>query len=604
MGYSARVVLDSISPNGHRLTTLEVTFPRFILAEMNTHRVFCLAGDAKLEFELPAGAKNGTQRKVHYMTISEFVDKWVDGSASRSSKPRKCFDRSHIDPTAEYSGRAAAALTNQAVTNINAACRSGAISAYKWIDKRQWIIRGSALLAWLDRPSTNRQPIAGRLGEMRIRQVDEATGEVRLATVANAYRSGEKHVFEVEAEGGYRIAGSKDHRVLTSEGWKTIGELTPDDSLVVQRRGKPKEDRLGDRFKTVGGRWRSVWQREQLAIELSMDPICRACLENPLTEIHHIIPVHERPDLAYDTDNIKAICGDCHTKYHRKQGWQTGVPLYAGTARVKSVTLRGIEPTYDLSISGPFPNFFANKVVVHNSRNSASSRAVPIKKMIERVKTDPVFPIEWGSNKAGMQAGEPLAELDAFNAESLWKRAKDNAIDSAEVLAETGVHKQIVNRLLEPFLWHTALITSTEWKNFFEQRCSPMAQPEMRYTAELMRSAFESSMPQKIQYERWHLPLVASMTHDGMDIVTAIKISVARCARVSYLNHDGKCDPAKDLELYEKLVGGKHLSPFEHVARPSDGSTELGEDYGYDEANFTGWRQARWNLEQGLEITA
>ena len=220
------------------------------------------------------------------------------------------------------------------------------------------------------------------------------------------------------------------------------------------------------------------------------------------------------------------------------------------------------------------------------SRNSASSRAIPLKKMIERITDGPAEPLVWAAEQKGMQGGDEVEMHVQADASQDWDAAAESAILSAQRLGSMGIHKSIANRLLEPFMWHTAVVTATAWENFFDQRCSPMAQPEIREVAELMRQAREESTPvRKQEGEDWHLPYVAddaeacewAASHSadgeaGLGEYYAIlaKISAARCARVSYLTQDGRRDPQEDLNLYKRLVTARpaHWSPLEHVATP------------------------------------
>ncbi|GAB3260740.1 FAD-dependent thymidylate synthase [Kineosporia babensis] len=221
------------------------------------------------------------------------------------------------------------------------------------------------------------------------------------------------------------------------------------------------------------------------------------------------------------------------------------------------------------------------------SRNSASSRAIPVAKQLETVRNDPAMPLEWGANQPGMQAG---SALESSELERVWLRARDSALVAAEELMKAGLHKQLSNRLLEPFMWQTVIVTSTEWDNFFEQRCSPLAQPEIRACAEAMRTALLDSTPAELTAGQWHTPYISA--EDSLDEADVLKVSAARCARVSYLTHDGVRDPAKDLELYARLVSASpmHASPLEHVARPSASpEPQLG--------NLRGWRQLRHDVE-------
>lgn len=221
------------------------------------------------------------------------------------------------------------------------------------------------------------------------------------------------------------------------------------------------------------------------------------------------------------------------------------------------------------------------------SRNSASSRAIPVKKQLARVVDDPALPVEFGANQRGMQAGEPLTGEDHDAALTAWLEARDHAVAAVEQLQELGVHKQVTNRILEPFMWHTVIVTATEWDGFWEQRCSPLAQPEIRVAAEAMQAAYDDSTPSEVGLGQWHTPYLRDEDGD-LDDETARQVSAARCARVSYLTHDGRRDIDKDLELYERLVTARppHWSPLEHVATPAtEGERTLG--------NLRAWRQLR-----------
>lgn len=227
------------------------------------------------------------------------------------------------------------------------------------------------------------------------------------------------------------------------------------------------------------------------------------------------------------------------------------------------------------------------------SRNAASSRALSVKKKIEEVRTNPATPVEWGRNQPGMVAEEVLSEADAEECHNVWLEAASAAADYAQYLASKNVHKQIVNRVLEPFLWHTSVVSSVDWSNMFTQRIHSDAQPEFRELAILMKNALDSSQPRKLTINEWHLPY---LTEDEKILTLEIqrKISVARIARTSYLNQ-GEINVDKDTALYDRLVSAKppHLSPFEMVARPLWIDEE-------PKGNFPGWRQLRHGIEEGI----
>lgn len=207
------------------------------------------------------------------------------------------------------------------------------------------------------------------------------------------------------------------------------------------------------------------------------------------------------------------------------------------------------------------------------SRNASSSRAIPIDRMIQDVLDDPAMPVAWGSNQPGMQAG---AEIDRKEeAIIMWLDARDFMVDAAREAQRLGLHKQIVNRLIEPFGHITVLITATDWSNFFELRCHPDADPTMQALACAIRDAIAASTPKETFA---HIPF-----HDR-----DMMVSAARAARVSYLNHDGsQPDEDKDRALANRLLSSKHMSPFEHQAFATPGKRH---------ANLNGWYSQRTML--------
>jgi hypothetical protein len=221
-----------------------------------------------------------------------------------------------------------------------------------------------------------------------------------------------------------------------------------------------------------------------------------------------------------------------------------------------------------------------------------------------------------------MQAGPALSGEAEEAAEREWLRARDDAvrrvlgliaspaeIDPGEGLRAAldriepvikakgqpdewlNVHKQVANRLLEPFMWHTVIVTATEWDNFFALRCHSDAQPEIRRAATEMRAALEASEPAELGEGEWHLPLIRpeDLEEDRPE-EDLVKISAGRCARVSYLTHAGVRDLDADIELHDRLLASGHMSPLEHPGRPLS-EAELAESEW--SGNFRGWRQYR-----------
>jgi thymidylate synthase ThyX len=276
-----------------------------------------------------------------------------------------------------------------------------------------------------------------------------------------------------------------------------------------------------------------------------------------------------------------------------------------------------------------FPRFILAEFNTHRvfSRNSASSRAIPVTKQLRRVLEDPYIPMEFGSNQPGMQAG-PLLEGDSLaRAEEEWLGARDDAvrrvlalitkpglagegrplIDLIEEIEQLNrdkarpddwlnVHKQLANRLLEPFMWHTVIVTATEWDNFWNLRAHPDAQPEIRRVAEDMRALWEESEPARIEIGDWHLPLISDADRESPEVEASdddlylVKVSTGRCARVSYLTHAGERDLDADVLLHDRLLESGHMSPMEHPAEPLS-DEELAESEW--SGNFRGWRPYR-----------
>lgn len=219
-----------------------------------------------------------------------------------------------------------------------------------------------------------------------------------------------------------------------------------------------------------------------------------------------------------------------------------------------------------------YPRLVHSELMTHRvfSRNASSSRAIPVAKMIEQVRTDPAAPYVWTTNKPGMQGDVVTDPALIAKYDHMWLHAANQAADNAEVLMGEGLHKQVVNRILEPFQWISVIVTATEWANWFELRNHKDADPTIKRLAEVMLEAMEASTPKHLEAGEWHLPYVSKEEKSALPIATLVKISAARCARVSYLTHDGEFpDVDKDIALYERLVGSRplHASPIEHQAR-------------------------------------
>ena len=278
-----------------------------------------------------------------------------------------------------------------------------------------------------------------------------------------------------------------------------------------------------------------------------------------------------------------------------------------------------------------YPRCIHDEFLTHRvfSRNASSLRAVPVAKLIQDVVNDPFMPIYWGKNRKGMQADEELTGRELEDAKKFWDQAKNDALIYASELAGVGAHKQIANRVLEPFSHITVVVSATEWTNFFALRIHPTAEPHMRKLAEVMEEALVAAPAQMLKPGDWHLPfvsaedkvLIASAHPQGgpekhnalIDACTqdAIKLSVARCASTSYKTVEGfDMTMERAVALHDKLVSSVplHASPCEHVAQADTPVTVwpqeiagkagipptwIGWDNQKQHGNFVGFRQYR-----------
>lgn len=242
--------------------------------------------------------------------------------------------------------------------------------------------------------------------------------------------------------------------------------------------------------------------------------------------------------------------------------------MYNAKVLLDSIAVRDGKATRLTTMEVTLPRIVLAEFNTHRtfSRNSASSRAIPVKKRIESVRENPFIPEAFGKNQKGMQASENLSEELDSESREIWMYACTSALVYAKKLDELGVHKQLANRLIEPFSWHTIIVSATEWDNFFALRCNKDAQPEIRKAAELMREAMAASRPEFKNPGEWHLPLIDNEQDADLGLLEKIKVSCARCARVSYLTHDGRRDVQADIDLYDRLLTSGHMSPMEHAA--------------------------------------
>ncbi len=227
-----------------------------------------------------------------------------------------------------------------------------------------------------------------------------------------------------------------------------------------------------------------------------------------------------------------------------------------------------------------FPRIILSEFNTHRlfSRNSASSRAIPFAKQVEKLENEPFIPSGWMEEHKGMQGSHYFEEPEKVaEFKKVWLEGRDAAIASAKKLSEMGLTKQITNRIMEPYMMHTIIVTATEWDNYFALRAHDEAEIHIAEVAFKMLEAYNASNPKKLKGKEWHIPFGGKFRMDEIEKLAKekdmtiddvmIAIATARCARVSYLNFAGQDDYAKDLGLFNRLSSAGHWSPFEHCAQ-------------------------------------
>jgi len=251
------------------------------------------------------------------------------------------------------------------------------------------------------------------------------------------------------------------------------------------------------------------------------------------------------------------------------------------------------------------------------SRSSASSRAIPIKKIIDRILEDPFIPT-WTAHKKGMQGDfEGLDSGQVAIAEDSWRKSMYNAIEQANILDEIGIHKQHANDLLKPFMRIPILVTGTQWENFFNLRCNKeTVRPEFWEQAVAMKEAYDNSIPKELKPGQWHTVFTDDLfdqqpNKSYIPILDALKIGTARSARLSYTTHDGVISLEKDFKLHDDLLRHKHENPFEHSAVAISEKDLDHPEYGklwtgakVNTRNFRGFLSYRAHIEQGIELVS
>lgn len=248
-------------------------------------------------------------------------------------------------------------------------------------------------------------------------------------------------------------------------------------------------------------------------------------------------------------------------------------PLISAKVLADSISADGVRLT---TMELVYPRIILAELNTHRvfSKNSASSRAIPWKRMKKMLRDNPALPASWRMNQAGMQGYEVAGEAIHQKAQALWLSAMEQAIQHADALDQLGLHKQIVNRLIEPFCHMKTVMTGVYWDNFNGLRNHHMADPTIAALAEAVHEARANSTPKLLAKGEWHLPYITDEElAASADIMNGVKVSAARCARTSYNNMDGKPSTFEaDVQLHDRLLIDQpiHASPAEHQGTPDE----------------------------------
>lgn len=505
----AKIIKDSVTHHGKRLTTFELEYPRFIHAELMTHRALsknsasCLSGDTVIYIEKPCALKKG-RKSIQPMTIKDIVNKWFDGDS-------------------------------------------------------------------------NGRKTQSRLKEMKLRCLNEDTGEFQTTSITNCFKSGVKDVFEIQLENGYSLKCTKEHRIFTKDGWKTLEDF----NLNISSSGIVNWNADASEFATNG-------------IELDFEEIFQL-QEKGLSRKQIAEKFNISVKFLENHVDLKKTCLEINKPKSK------GNPLVTRFSKIKSIKFLGKQETYDLEVAGPYHNFVANGIVVHNSR------AIPIKTMLSLVWNNMAMPIHWGKQQAGMQAKYQLGGWRLALSKFLWVASGKVACIFAYLMYKCGLAKQVVNRIVEPWSHIKIVLSGTDFDNFFHLRNHPDAQPEIHQLAKLMWSLYQENKPDTLVMGEWHLPYIEHdhFGPDGqilyfiyvpsgtpkknkayLDFESARQLSASLCAQVSYRKADISLEKA--INIYHRLVSSKpvHASPFEHQATPLENATDRS-------GNFSGWAQFR-----------
>ncbi|MBA0051899.1 FAD-dependent thymidylate synthase [Streptomyces sp. AJS327] len=422
------------SPFEHNSMTFLVSAPLFVFREFHRHRVgWCLAGDTEITLESETGTP-------YRRSIRELYEHWWSPEAGAAPWSGGVY----------WHHRAArwAAEVREDLPE-DGADRAESVHHLGLYESRE--AAETAVAEHRESRPGGRRPGLGPVRGSQVRCFDERTHTARRARVVDVIESGVKRLLRIRTVGGRELRCSVDHAILTPEGWRKAGELTPGDAVMTA--DATATPPVPPAVQRGVGVWTAA-QRERLLAEPRACHRCERVFPPSVLALDHLVPVTEDLTRALDAENLAPFCSECHPE-HAAEGPGAG----AGRALpdpVLSITEDGEERTYDLSVAGPWHNFLANGVVVHNSYNEESGRYRELQ---------PVFYVPDASRKLVQQGrpgkyefveGTPAQhELTARAMEDSYRQAYETY---QEMLAE-GVAREVARAVLPVGLYSSMYAT-------------------------------------------------------------------------------------------------------------------------------------------------
>jgi thymidylate synthase (FAD) len=422
------------SPFEHNSMTFFINAPIFVFREFMRHRVgWCVAGDTEITLESEAGA-------VRHRTIADLHGLWQTG----------------VEDQLPHS--AGGVTWHAEAARWTAQVRKDDQDHYLGLYESREAAESAVVEFRELHPGTRLRKLES-VRRNHVRCFDEDTLTAGRARIVDVIKAGVKPLIKITTAGGRVLRPTVDHAVLTPDGWRKAGELVVGDSVmaaatVAGPSGVPVPPGLSRGI----GVWTAM-QRERLVKEVDSCHLCGGSFPRSGLALDHVIPVGADLSRALDTDNLAPACEECQARKSADE--QRPVRSAGGTAvalpdRIASIVEDGEEMTYDLSVEGPWHNFLANGIVVHNSYNEESGRYRELQ---------PVFYVP-GEDRKLVQQGRPgkyeFVSGSAAQREIMERALEDSYVQAYEAYQEmlaAGVAREVARAVLPVGLFSSMYAT-------------------------------------------------------------------------------------------------------------------------------------------------